>query len=142
MYKGPEYESLRITALLIERVEVNADQSVSSVTQSCPTLYDPMHCGTPGLPVHHQLPEFTKTHVHWLGDVIQKSHSLSSLLLPPSIIPIIRVFSKESVLRIRSCTSKCWFMIHVLFKVIGKIWRECSKVMLDIGLTILFYFVL
>ena len=38
----------------------------SSVTQSCPTLYDPMNPSTPGLPVHHQLPEFTQTHVHWM----------------------------------------------------------------------------
>ena len=50
----------------------------SSVTQSCPTLCDPMDCSTPGLPVHHQLPEFTQTHVHWVGDAIQPSHPLSS----------------------------------------------------------------
>ena len=41
---------------------------------SCPTLCNPMDCSTPGLPVHHQLPEFTQTHVHWLGDTIQPSH--------------------------------------------------------------------
>ena len=50
----------------------------SSVTQSCPTLCDPMNCSTPGLPVHHQLPEFTQTHVHRVGDAIQPSHPLSS----------------------------------------------------------------
>ena len=50
----------------------------SSVTQSCLTLCDPMNCSTPGLPVHHQLPEFTQTHVHWVGDAIQPSHPLSS----------------------------------------------------------------
>ena len=54
-----------------------------------------------GLPGHHQLPELTQTHVHWVGDVIQPSHPLSSLLLPPSIFPSIRVFSNESVLHIR-----------------------------------------
>ena len=43
----------------------------SSVTQSCPTLCDPMNRSTPGLPVHHQLSEFTQTHVHWVGDAIQ-----------------------------------------------------------------------
>ena len=48
----------------------------SSVTQSCPTLCDPMNCSTPGLPVHHQLPEFTQTHVHQVGDAIQPSHPL------------------------------------------------------------------
>ena len=50
----------------------------SSVTQSCPTLCDPMNCSTPGLPVHHQFPEFTQTHMHWVGDAIQPSHPLSS----------------------------------------------------------------
>ena len=51
---------------------------VSSVTQSCPTLCDPMNCSTPGLPVHHQLPEFTQTHVHRVSDAIQPSHPLLS----------------------------------------------------------------
>ena len=50
----------------------------SSVTQSCPTLCDPMNRSTPGLSVHHQLPEFTQTHVHRVGDAIQPSHPLSS----------------------------------------------------------------
>ena len=50
------------------------------VSQLCPTLCNPMNCSTPGLPVHHQLPEFTQTHVHWVGDAIQPSHPLS----PPS----------------------------------------------------------
>ena len=50
----------------------------SSVAQSCPTLCDPMNHSTPGLPVHHQLPEFTQTHVHWVFDAIQPSHPLSS----------------------------------------------------------------
>ena len=50
----------------------------SAVAQSCPTLCDPMNRSTPGLPVHHQLPEFTQTHVHRVGDAIQPSHPLSS----------------------------------------------------------------
>ena len=50
----------------------------SSVAQSCPTLCDPMNRSTPGLPVHHQLPESTQTHVHWVGDAIQPSHPLLS----------------------------------------------------------------
>ena len=50
----------------------------SSVAQSCLTLCDPMNRSTPGLPVHHQLPEFTQTHVHQVGDAIQPSHPLSS----------------------------------------------------------------
>ena len=51
---------------------------LSSVTQSCPTLCDPMNCSTPGLPVHHQLPEFTQTHAHRVSDAFQLSHPLSS----------------------------------------------------------------
>ena len=50
----------------------------SSVTQLCPTLCDPMDGSAPGVPVHHQLLEFTQTHVHWISDAIQPSHPLSS----------------------------------------------------------------
>ena len=57
---------------------VNIKVQFSSVTQSCPILCDPMNHSTPGLPVHHQLPEFTQTHTHWVGDAIQPSHPLSS----------------------------------------------------------------
>ena len=70
----------------------------SSVAQSCPTLCDPINGSTPGLPVHHQLPEFTQTQAHRVGDAIQPPHPL--LLLPP-IPPSIRVFSNESTLRMR-----------------------------------------
>ena len=56
----------------------NPSVQFSSVAQSCPTLCDPMNHSTPGLPVHHQLPEFTQTHVHWVRDAIQLSHSLLS----------------------------------------------------------------
>ena len=73
----------------------------SSVTQSCPILCDPMDYSIPGLPVHHQLPEFTQTHVHLVGDAIQASHPLSFLLLLPSVFSSIRVYSNESALRIR-----------------------------------------
>ena len=72
----------------------------SSVSQLCPTLCDPMNCSTPGLPVHHQLPEFTQTHVHRASDAIQPSHPLSSPS-PAPIPPSIRVFSNESTLRMR-----------------------------------------
>ena len=58
----------------------------SSVAQSCPTLCDPMNCSTPGLPVHHQLLEFTQTHMHWVSDAIQPSHPLSSPS-PPAPVP-------------------------------------------------------
>ena len=59
---------------------------IRSVAQSCPTLCDPMNRSTPGLPVHHQLPEFTLTHVHRVSDAIQPSHPLSSLF-PPASVP-------------------------------------------------------
>ena len=73
----------------------------SSVAQLCLTLCNPMNCSTPGLPVHHQLPDFTQTHFHPVGDAIQQSHPLLSLLLLPLIPPSIRVFSNESTLRMR-----------------------------------------
>ena len=73
----------------------------SSVTQSCLTLCNPMNRSMPGFPVHHQLPEFTQTHVHWVSDAIQPSHPLSSPSPPPSIFPSIRVFSNESTLCMR-----------------------------------------
>ena len=73
----------------------------SSVTQSCPTLRDPMNPSTPGLPVHHQLPEFTQTHA--MESVMPSSHlilCLPLILLPP-IPPSFRVFSNESTLLMR-----------------------------------------
>ena len=73
----------------------------SSVTQSCPTLCDPMNRSTPGLPVHHQLPESTQTHVHRVSDAIQQSHPCCPLLFLCPIPPSIRVFSNESALCIR-----------------------------------------
>ena len=73
----------------------------SSVVQSCPTLSDPTNCSTPGLPVHHQLPEFTQTHVHWVGDASSHLILCLPLLLLPLIPPSIRVFSNESALHIR-----------------------------------------
>ena len=75
--------------------------AISSVAQSCLTLCHSMNHSTPGLPVHHQLQEFTQTHVHQVGDAIQPSHPLSSSSPPPPISPSIRVFSNESALRMR-----------------------------------------
>ena len=71
------------------------------ITQSCLTLCNHMDCSTPGLPVHHQLPESTLTHVHWVADAIQPSHPLSSPSPPASIFLSIRFFSNESVLYIK-----------------------------------------
>ena len=64
--------------LVLGRKAVTNLVQFSSVTPSCPTLCDPMNRSTPGLPVCHQLPEFTQTHVHWVSDAIQPSHPLSS----------------------------------------------------------------
>ena len=87
------------------KILVKVSVQFSSVGQSCPTLCDPMNRSTPGLPVHHQLPEFTQTHVHWVGYVIQPSHPVISscrpLFLLPPIPPSIRVFSNESILCMR-----------------------------------------
>ena len=73
----------------------------SSVTQSCPTFCDPMNCNMPGLPVHHQIPEFTQTLVIEL--VMPSSHLIlcHPLLLLPPIPPSIRIFSNESTLHMR-----------------------------------------
>ena len=73
----------------------------SSVVQLCPTLSDPMDCSTAGLPVHHQLLALAQTHVHRVSDAVQPSHSLSSPSPPAFNLHSIRVFSNQSVLRIR-----------------------------------------
>ena len=64
--------------LVMVLIPASCSVQFSSVAQSCPTVYDPMNHSMPGLPVHHQLPEFTQTHVHQVGDAIQPSHPLSS----------------------------------------------------------------
>ena len=87
---------------------------LSSFAQSCPTLCNPMSRSTPGLPIHHQLPESTQTHVHWVGDAIQPSHPVvpfsscpQSFLAPESfqmsqlfasVVQSIRVSASTSVL--------------------------------------------
>ena len=73
----------------------------SRVAQSGPTLCEPMNRSTPGLPVHHQLPEFTQTHVHWVGDAIQPSHLLSSPSPPAPNPSQDQSLSNESTLRMR-----------------------------------------
>ena len=73
----------------------------SSVRQSCLTLCDPINRSTPGLPVHHQLPEFTQTHVHQVNDAISHLILGRPLLLLPPVPPSIRVFSNESALLMR-----------------------------------------
>ena len=95
----------------------------STVTQSCPTRCDTMNRSTPGLPVHHQIPEFTQTHVHWVGDVIQPSHPLSSP--SPSALDLSQ---NQSLFKWVSSS-------HQVAKVLAKVWsfsfsispsNECS----------------
>ena len=64
--------------ILAWEVKSSPSFSVQLVAQSCLTSCDPMDCSPPGLPVHHQLPQFTQAHVHWVGDAIQSSYPLSS----------------------------------------------------------------
>ena len=67
-----------VTAAMKLKEPYSLEEKFSSVTQSCPTLCDPMNCSTPGLAVHHQLTEFTQIHIHRVSDAIQPSHPLSS----------------------------------------------------------------
>ena len=91
-----------IFIILISFITTSNFSSVqfSSVTQSCPTLCDPMNHSTQGLLVHHHFLEFTQTHIHRVSDAIQPSHPLLSPF-PPAPPPSIRVFSNESTLSMR-----------------------------------------
>ena len=67
--------SHQVSKVLEFQLQHHSNYQFSSVSQSCLTLWDPMNRSTPGLPVHHKLPEFTQTHIHWVSDAIQPSHS-------------------------------------------------------------------
>ena len=92
-----------LAVLLSSPSPVSSSVQFSSVAQSCPTLCDTMNHSMPGLPIHHQLPEFTQTQVYRVSDAIQPSlmASCHPLLLLPPIHPSIRVFSNDSALRMR-----------------------------------------
>ena len=94
----------RISYFILElhnHVSLGFSVQFSSVAQSCPTLCDSMNHSMPDLPVHHQLPKFTQTHVHLVSDAIQPSHPLSSPSPPAPSLSQIRVFSNESTLCMR-----------------------------------------
>ena len=93
----------------------------SSVSQSCPTICDSMNHSMPGLPVHHQLPEFTQTHVHWVGS----NHLIlcHSLLLLPTIFPSIRVFSSRSLINMGK---NKWYW-KSLYHFIRQLGNHCAK---------------
>jgi len=101
--RGTRDQSASITWIIKKGREFQKNISVqfSSVAQSCPTLCNPMNLSTSGLPVHNQLPEFTQTHVHLVGDAIQPFVLCRPLLLLPQIPPSIRVFSNESTFHVR-----------------------------------------
>ena len=87
--KGPSSQSYGFSSSHVWMWELeyflkSCSVQFSSVAQSCPTLCDPTNRSTPGLPVHHQLPESTQTNVHWVGDAIQPPHPLSSTS-PPAL---------------------------------------------------------
>ena len=98
---GDECVSFIIIIISQYILTVRNQVQFSSVTQSCPTLCDPMDCSTPGLPVHHQLLEFTQTHVHWVGDAIQPSHPLLFPSSPAFNLSQHQGLFYESVLCIR-----------------------------------------
>ena len=80
----------KITLTILKPLTVSVQ--FSSVAQSCPTLCDPMHRSTPGLPVHHQLPESTQSHVHQAGDAIQSSHPVIPFSFCPQSFPALGAF--------------------------------------------------
>ena len=96
-WKNGTYDSERKRQKL---THTHTDKRMLSSVQLCPTLCDPIKLSTPGLPVHHQLPEFAQTHVHRVSDAINYLILCHPLLLP-SIFPSIRVFSNESAFPIR-----------------------------------------
>ena len=101
----------------------------SSVAQSCPTLCDPMNHSTPGLPVHHQLPESTQTHVHWVSDAIQPSYPL----LSPSP-PALNLSQHQWSEIVQPCPALCEPMdcslpgssVHGIFQAIVLEWIAIS----------------
>ena len=110
------------------KIQDNRFSQFSSVAQSCPTLCDPMNCSMPGLPVYHQLPEFTQTHVHRVGDAIQPSHPCRPLYVLPSIFPSFWPFQwVGSLCQVASTgTSACFPLAFCISVVRGSVQFSCS----------------
>ena len=112
--------------------------SVSSVALSCLTLCDPMDCSSPDFPVHHELPELTQAHVHWVSDVIHPSHPLSSpspaafnqsqyqglfkwVSYPHQVAKVLEFqFQHQSFQTTGGKNSNCWLILHYSVTLIGK----------------------
>ena len=110
----------------------------SSVTQSCPTLCDPMNCSTPGLPFHHQFPVFTQTHVHWVDDAIQPSHSLLSPYTPaPNPSQDQGLF--QWVNSLHEVAKVLEFQLHLLIKVLRLTTFSVNAHMVGFKYTILLF---
>ena len=99
--KSMSYVFISLSVFLIRKAFQFSSVQFSSVAQPCLTLCDPMNLSTPGLPVHHQLPEFTQTHFHWVSDAILHLIFCRPLFLLTPIPPRIKVFSNESTLHMR-----------------------------------------
>ena len=106
----------------------------SSIAQSCPTHCNPMNCSTPGLPIHHQYPEFTQTHVHRVGDAIQPSHPLSSSSrTAPNSSQHQNLFqwvgSLHQVAKVFKLQHQSFqWMFRVDFLYDGLVWSPCSPI--------------
>ena len=111
--------------ILLQNIEQSSLCYICSVTQLCPTLWDPMDCSTPGFPVHHQFPELLK--LMSIKSMMPSNHFiLCCPFLPlPSIFPSIRVFSNESVLRIR-------WMWSITVYIVGPYWLSILNIVVCI----------
>ena len=96
---------LQLCMTVLQKESITPISQFSSVTQSCPTLWDPMDYSTPGFPVHHQLPEPAQTHVHRVSDAIQPSHPL---------IPFSSCHQSYPASRCLPCMSSSHQMVNVL----------------------------
>ena len=96
-FENEQWAEDRMGGRVLKRSQRRCAVQFSSVAQSCPTLCNPMNRSTPGLPIHHQLPESTQIHVHWVGDASNHLILCHSLLLLPSILPSIKIFQMSQL---------------------------------------------